>query len=189
MKEIYFQNLLNVRDSVYVKGRLTKYAIPLSATFNLLKEKTPSSQAIKPVTHLKSRYGITMCTQYLTLPHESIPIEIIPLMKINSRQEFLAIIEPDILNMRLKDLIEITPETTQMNFTYFYNPVTFGKMRFMLQIKITLKQFLSLGFTEKDLDEIKGVFADTNLYLLCATFFIGSVHVSFEKNNLSLSSY
>lgn len=180
LKEIYFQNLVNVRDSVYLKAKLTKYALPVSATFNLLKEKTPSAQVIKPVTHLRSRYGITMCTQYLNLPHANIPVEIIPLMRINPMHEFLPIVEVDILNMRLKDLIEITSETIDMNFTYFYNPTSFGKMRFMLQIKATLQQFLSLGFTEKDLDEVKGVFADTNLYLLCATFFIGSVHVSFK---------
>lgn len=183
LKEIYFQNLINVRDSVYVKAKLTKYAVPLSATFNLLKDKTVMSELMKPVTHLRSRYGITMCTEHLNLPHENIPMEMIPLMRINTRHEFLPIVEPDILNMRLKDLVEITSETTHMNLTYFYNPSSFGKMRFMLQIKATLHQFLSLGFTEKDIDEVKGVFADTNLYLLCATFFIGSVHVRF-KNTL-----
>lgn len=184
LKEIYFQNLVNVRDSAYVKAKLSKYAIPVSATFNLLKETSKTTQVIKSVTHLKSRYGITMCTQYLNLPHSNIPIEIIPLMRINSKHEFLPIVEPDILNMRLKDLIEITPETRKLNFTYFYNPASFGKLRFMLQIKTTLQQFLSLGFTEKDLDEVKGVFADTNLYLLCATFFIGSVHVSWTHYNM-----
>lgn len=178
LKEIYFQNLINARDSAYVKSKLTKYAVPVSATFNLLKEKSTGTQVIRPVTHLRSRYGITMCTQYLNLPHSNIPTEIIPLMRINPKHEFLPIVETDILNMRLRDLIEITPETTQLNFTFFYNPASFGKTRFMLQIKATLYQFLNLGFTEKDLDEVKGVFADTNLYLLCATFFIGSVHVS-----------
>lgn len=178
LKEIYFKNLVNLRDSAYLKARLSKYAVPVSATFNLLKEKDVSTQTAKPVTHLRSRYGISMCTQKLNLPHSNIPMEIVPLMRINPKQEFLPIVESDLLNMRLKDLIEITPETTNLNFTFFYNPLSFGKLRFMLQIKLTLKQFLTLGFTEKDLDEVKGVFADTNLYLLCATFFIGSVHVS-----------
>lgn len=179
LKEIYFQNLLNVRDSAYVKSKLTKYAVPASTTFNLLKEKSAKARIIKPVTHLRSRYGIAMCTQHLNLPHETIPTELIPLMRINPKRRFLPIVEPDILNMRLKDLIEITPDTKQLNFTFFYNPTSFGKFRFMLQIKATLHQFLDLGFTEKDLDEVKGVFADTNLYLLSATMFIGSVHVSY----------
>ena len=44
-------------------------------------------------------------------------------------------------------------------------------------MEATLKQFLQLGFTEKDLDEVKSVLGDTNLYLLCATMAIGSIHV------------
>lgn len=180
LKEIYFKELLNVRDSVYIKSKLTKYAIPESATFNLLKEKQTKVGLIKPVTHLRSRFGITMCIQNLQLPHENIPMEIIPLMRINHKKEFLPIVESDLLNMRLKDLVEITENTIQMNFTYFYNPASYGKIRFMLQTKAILQQFVALGFTEKDIDEVKVVFADTNLYLLSATFFIGSVHVNIK---------
>lgn len=178
LKEIYFRNLINLRDSSYVKAKLTKYAVPVSTTFNLLKENGASTKIAKPITHLRSRYGITLCTQNLNLPHSNIPMELIPLMRINHKHEFLPIVQSDLLNMRLKDLIEITPETRNLNFTFFYNPITFGKLRFMLQLNITLKQYLTLGFTEKDLDEVKGIFADTNVYLLCATIFIGSVHVS-----------
>jgi len=50
-------------------GRLTRFAIPQSATFNLLKEEGSTAKKLKPVTHLKSKYGITMCTEELHLPH------------------------------------------------------------------------------------------------------------------------
>lgn len=35
-----------------------------------------------------------------------------------------------------------------------------------------------LGFSAKDLDEVKGIFSDTNIYLLSITMFVASVHVN-----------
>lgn len=39
---------------------------------------------------------------------------------------------------------------------------------------------LRLGLTENDLDEVKGIFTDTNLYFLAMTFVIAIVHVSID---------
>ncbi|XP_050502597.1 lipid scramblase CLPTM1L [Diabrotica virgifera virgifera] len=182
------KELIDAPDSTYIKSRLTKYSIPISASFNLLKENG-KTLTWKPVTHLRSRYAVIMCTDEVTVPHSAIPMEIIRDFRVNRQRKFLPIFHTDVLNMRTRDLVEITPETTSLNFTYIYTPTSFGKMRFILQIEITLKQFLNLGFTEKDLDEVKGVFADTNLHLLCATLFIGSVHLLLDfltfKNDVS----
>lgn len=53
-----------------ILGRLTKYAIPQSAAFNLLKEEGETKKEYRPVTHLRSRYAITMCTEELNIPHK-----------------------------------------------------------------------------------------------------------------------
>ncbi|CAH0547843.1 unnamed protein product [Brassicogethes aeneus] len=189
--------LANEKESTYVRSYLTRYAIPASATFNLLRE-SGKNEVIKPVSHLRSRYYILMLTEELNLPHTNIPPEFLNFFRVSSKREFLPIVQEDSLQMRLKDLEEITMSTREAKFLYSYNPASLGKMRFLLQIKATLVQFMTLGFTEKDVDEVKGVFADTNLYLLCATVFIGSVHllldflsfksdVSFWKSQTSMA--
>jgi hypothetical protein len=48
----------------------------------------------------------------------------------------------------------------------------------MLHLETALRSVLTLGFTEKNVDEMKGIFADTNLYLLCITVSVATLHVS-----------
>ena len=48
----------------------------------------------------------------------------------------------------------------------------------MLHVETALQSILALGFTEKDVDEMKGIFADTNLYLLFVTVSVAALHVS-----------
>jgi hypothetical protein len=40
-----------------------------------------------------------------------------------------------------------------------------------------MQSFKQLDFNDKDIDEVKGIFADTNLYLLAGTVFISAMHV------------
>lgn len=175
-RDFTLNDLINQPDATYLKYSLTQYSLPASATFNLLKEES-KKQNVKPVTHLRSKFSVIMCTDKFELSSSNIPIEIVRHLRINHRRQFLPIMQRDIMQMRLRDLIEVNKEMREATVLFTYTPVSIGKIRFVTQIDSTLHQFIALGFTEKDLDEVKGVFADTNLYLLCATVLIGSIHV------------
>lgn len=47
-----------------------------------------------------------------------------------------------------------------------------------MQFEGALRPMASLGFSTKDLDEVKGVFSDTSLYFLFVTFLVAALHVS-----------
>lgn len=45
-------------------------------------------------------------------------------------------------------------------------------------IENAMGQLQNLGFSPKDVDEVKEIFAEANIYLLIGTLLIGSIHVS-----------
>lgn len=90
----------------------------------------------------------------------------------------LPIIQNDFLRTRIHDLEEITANSTELQLTFHYNPISIGKLRLILHVEHALKSLKQFGFSKKDVDEVKGIFSETNLYLLCGTMFIGSIHVS-----------
>ena len=47
-----------------------------------------------------------------------------------------------------------------------------------MQFELGMGSMQKLGFTPKDLDEVKGIFTETNMVLLLVTMFVSAVHVS-----------
>lgn len=99
------------------------------------------------------------------------------LCRINQKNEILPIIQNDFLKTRLSDLIELNENATKLPLTFTYTPISIGKLRLILHVEHALKSLKQFGFTKKDIDEVKGIFSEANLYLLCGTMFIASVHV------------
>lgn len=91
---------------------------------------------------------------------------------------FLPIIKYDFLQTRHNDLVRITRDNETMDARIIYTPVSLGKLRLVLHVEAAMQGFKRLGFSDKDVDEVKGIYADTNLYLLVGTIFIASMHVS-----------
>lgn len=104
--------------------------------------------------------------------------DIIFIYRITKDRDILPIIQNDFLKTRLNDLIEMNSNTTKLPLTFTYTPISVGKLRLILHVEHALRALKQFGFTNKDVDEVKGIFSEANLYLLCGTMFIGSIHVS-----------
>lgn len=98
--------------------------------------------------------------------------------------KFLPIIQHNVLKSRLAHYQLLNTSSTEVNITVNVAPASYGSLRLALHVRLALEQLFSLGFSEKDVDDVKGIFADTNLYLLSATVLIASCHVSMTTQHL-----
>lgn len=104
--------------------------------------------------------------------------------RITKDGDILPIIQNNFLKTRLSDLIELNSNTTKMPLTINYSPISIGKLRLILHVEHAMRSLKQFGFTKKDVDEVKGIFSEANLYLLCGTMLIASVHVINTVHNL-----
>lgn len=126
-----------------------------------------------------------MLTDIFQLGPEDIPPELANLIRVNRDHQFMPILQNDFLQTRRVDLEEITPDTEKMSLTIYYKPMSIGKLRLILHMQHAMLALRKLGFSNKDLDDIKGAFSDTNLYLLCGTMIVSIIHVSYRAIFLS----
>lgn len=176
---------------------LTEFLVPQAATFNLLgdtqadnskSKKKPVSD--KPVTHIKRKIFLSILTDpTVSMSQVDIPPEMARLIRVSYKHEFLPIMQNDFLRNRLSDFEQVTRNTTKWNVEFNYAPISFGKLRFVLHIEHAMQSLQSMGFSTKDIDEVKSIMSDTNVYLLCATVLIASLHMLFDflsfKNDIS----
>ncbi|XP_034947585.1 cleft lip and palate transmembrane protein 1-like protein isoform X1 [Chelonus insularis] len=181
-----FNELLRNPYTVYTRVKMTQFAVPEAETFNLLGEKKTSETSstkralFQPITHLRTQITFTIVTDTKEIPVKNIPMEIIPVLRLHDERVFLPIVNYDFLQTRYKSLAKITSENHSMDVQIMYTPISMGKLRLMLHVKSAMEGLKYMGFTDKDVDEVKGIYADTNAYLLAGTVFIASMHILFD---------
>lgn len=107
------------------------------------------------------------------------------LFSYSPKGEYLPVVYIDLLGCRLEDLVLVNQSVKELPVTFNYSPISFGKLRLWMQFSAAMHTLRQMGFTDKDIDELKGIFADTNIVLLCMTFVVAALHV----NNLKSTSY
>ncbi|KAJ8735387.1 hypothetical protein PYW07_007007 [Mythimna separata] len=173
---------------------LVTHTEPQAETFNLLqqkaegKKKVVEKKAVRPYSHITTVAPLAILTDDLRLPSNRIPGELYPYIRVRSGK-FLPILQHNVLKSRLSHYQLLNTSSTEVNITVNVSPTSYGSLRLALHVRLALEQLFSLGFSEKDVDDVKGIFADTNLYLLSATVLIASCHLLFDflafKNDVS----
>lgn len=174
--DLKLNEVLSIRECTLLTLKLTRYAVPQLQAFNLLTEQGEKTKDV-PVTHLKTRVTVMMLTGEVVLPHNGVPYEFARLVRLTRDHTFLPIVQQDFLQTHATDLQLVDADMKTSTVLLQYAPCSAGWLRFVLQVEQALTQLTNLGFTTRDLDEVKRVFSETNVYLLLGTMLVGSVHL------------
>ncbi|XP_033210206.1 cleft lip and palate transmembrane protein 1-like protein [Belonocnema kinseyi] len=188
-----FYELQRNNYAVSVPIKMTQFAIPELKGSNLLGVEQPkgtkSRYFMQPLSHLKSTVTFTIMTDLIDLPTTRLPMELLPSIKQTRDRKYLPIINYNFLHTRLSHLVPITTDLESSNVTVSYSPISVGKLRLVLHVQAAMQGMKGFSFSDKDVDEVKGILADTNLYLLAGTVFIAAMHLLFDflafKNDVS----
>ncbi|XP_065913590.1 lipid scramblase CLPTM1L-like [Dysidea avara] len=182
-------------QSIHAIVPQTTHAIPESTAFNLvggsseLKQEDSVGQ-YRPVSHWHPHLNIHSVTDRLLFDRMTTPNDVWMIVKpIPSTRFYLPVLYVDQLSVlqRHMKLMEKSDSVKELQINY--SPMSLGMMRLLNHFTVSLNSMKTLGFSDKDLDELKGIFVDTNIYLLALTFFISFFHLLFDflafKNDIS----
>ncbi|KAI1243202.1 hypothetical protein IHE44_0000789 [Lamprotornis superbus] len=162
-----------------------------SATQQIEAEKQTNALD-EPVSHWRSRLTLNVMVEDFVFDGSSLPADVHRYMKmvqLGKTVHYLPILFIDQLSNRVKDLMVINRSTTELPLTVSYDKISLGKLRFWIHMQDAVYSLQQFGFSEKDADEVKGIFVDTNLYFLALTFFVAAFHLLFDflafKNDIS----
>lgn len=182
-ENVEWKSISSDGPTVIQKICLTEYDVP-KTTFHLLEQSEQKSHQNEifpnPVSHIRTKIFLNIMTEHFEMSAADVPPELASQIRINYKNQFLPILLVDFLKTRHHDLQEITPKMENITLELNYSPVRIGQLKLLARVQHALQSLHNLGFSKKDLDEVKGIFSDTNLYLLCGTIFIGTVHILFD---------
>uniref|UniRef100_A0AAY5ESZ1 Lipid scramblase CLPTM1L n=1 Tax=Electrophorus electricus TaxID=8005 RepID=A0AAY5ESZ1_ELEEL len=177
---------------VHLVTQLTTYMLPKPPEVSLIQGQDEHLQQerqstggdgeqVRPVSHWRSRLTLNIVAEDFLFDRDALPSDVHRYMRVfNSGKKmfYLPLLFIDELSNRVKDLMEINSSTAELPLTISYDTIALGKLRFWIHMQDAVYSLQQFGFTEKDADEIKGIFVDTNLYFLALTFFVAAFHVS-----------
>ncbi|CAF99394.1 unnamed protein product [Tetraodon nigroviridis] len=181
---------------VHSVAHLTTYMVPKPPEISLISREDQTMVILflmnHPTSHWRSRLTLNVVSDHFIFDRDYLPSDVHRYLRVfqnGKKIVYLPLLFVDELSNRVKDLVEINSTSRELPLTISYDSISLGRLRFWIHMQDAVYSLQQFGFTEKDADEIKGIFVDTNLYFLALTFFVAAFHLLFDflafKNDIS----
>ncbi|XP_027199048.2 lipid scramblase CLPTM1L [Dermatophagoides pteronyssinus] len=181
-------NIIRSKHTVTFVAPLTRFLIPQENLFNLLKSDNPktvfsSKHSKRPVIHWRSKIIVNGLQRPFSLFKSALPYEMLYLFQLDDKGRYLPIIFISDARQRLNDLRPLPKDKkppVNMQLEVIYEPVPMGRLRLMVLIEKAFATMQKIGFGEREIDDGKGIFFETNASFLLLTVLIISFHALFD---------
>ncbi|CAH8853503.1 unnamed protein product [Trichobilharzia szidati] len=184
-------------DGVVVRSEkvnLVTYKEPTRTALNLLTNNgshgNSSNDQNQLVPFWLSTLRVYILNSAVNFSRYNIPVEIARRIHLSSKG-YLPVIYVNPNFQTSSDWIELkqSPENHQLEMVLSAEPTSFGSIRLRCMLENVADQLRSYGLNEKDINDVRGIFLDTNFYLLITTIFVSVFHLLFNflafKNDIS----
>uniref|UniRef100_A0A4W5QGR0 Lipid scramblase CLPTM1L n=1 Tax=Hucho hucho TaxID=62062 RepID=A0A4W5QGR0_9TELE len=178
--------------SVWLTHLIISFMASPGLAFSQKHAATAPPVVDRPISHWRSRLTLNMMSEDFTFNRGTLPSDVRRYMRVfqdENRMVYLPLLHIDELSVRVKDMMEINGSTTKLPLTISYEGLSLRQFRFWIHMQDVMFSLKRFGFTEVNIDEIKGVLVDNNLYLLALTTLVTAFHFIFEflafKNDIS----
>ncbi|XP_018655289.1 hypothetical protein Smp_145250 [Schistosoma mansoni] len=173
---------------------LLTYKEATRTTFNLMTSSGSPNNSNEDHGLLAPFWLSTLRVYVLRTPvsfsRYNVPAEIVRRIQLSSKGYLpVTYVNPNF--QASSDWLEVTqsPENRRLEMILSIEPLSIGHLRLRCMLEAVADQLISYGIKSKEIDEIRGIFLDTNLYLLLTTLFVSIFHLLFSflafKNDIS----
>ncbi|XP_036395773.1 cleft lip and palate transmembrane protein 1-like protein [Megalops cyprinoides] len=185
-------------------AQLTTYMLPKPSEVSFIssqetawqgEEREHSAEAAtdpQPIPHWRSRLTFNIMAEDFAFSRGAVPSDVQRYLRVFQSEKkmlYLPVLFIDELSNRVRDLMEINSTTTELPLTLSHNTISLVKFRIWIHMQDIVYSLQRFGFTEKDVDEFKGIFVDAGQYFLSLTFFVAMCHLLYDflafKNDIS----
>ncbi|BHF60218.1 Cleft lip and palate associated transmembrane protein 1 [Sparganum proliferum] len=168
---------------------MSSYRTPKSKAFNLINKKSDEHEVDtdRPITHWLSNIYVAVLNYPIAFSMEEVPPELHSVLHVRSTGTTYYYTPVFHVNPQLQstsDWLEIPVETPfqvkKLALGVTVQPLSVGKLRLRCMLEQTSESLQSLGFKEKDVEDVRSLFTDTNIYLLMTTVIVSVLHLFFD---------